>query len=506
MSDNQLNNKRIAKNTLLLYIRMAINMVVGLYTSRVVLQTLGVEDYGIYGVVGGIVAFLGFLNNTMAGATSRFLAFELGKGDGGKLKDTFVSSVWVHVLIAIIILILAETLGLWFFYNKLVIPEARIEAAFWVFQFSIAAAMISITQVPYNASVISHENMDVFAYVEIINVFLKLGIVFLLLIIPADKLITYSALFFIVSFGVAFYYRWYCVRHYEECRLSFSWKSKVVKKMLSFCAWDLYGTGCAVGKQQGINFLVNMFFGVTLNAGISIAATVNGSLSGFTRNILTAIKPPIIKSYAQNDIPSMQNLMILGIKSMVLLQACFSIPIILEADYILNLWLGTVPPYAVIFCQLMLSSTIVAASNGVLTTAIHATGNIRRLSFISGTIVFAQIPILYYIYKLGGEPYWAYLLGVLDVIILLVVNTSIIKRNIPSISSGIILRSMVSVLAVVMILALPSVGLLLVLPSSLLRLILTLSLYIVLVFAYSYIFVLPKSIKDKINSRLHISK
>lgn len=317
LKEIQSNNKRIARNTMMLYMRMGITMLVGLYTSRVALQVLGVSDYGIYGVVGGIVAFMGFLNGSMSGATSRFLTYELGRGTEGKLKETFVSAFWVHLIIAVIIFVLAETVGLWFLYNKLVIPDVRMDAAFWVYQFSVASAVLGITQVPYNASVISHEDMDLYAYIEIANVLLKLLIVYLLMVITIDKLILYAALYFAVSFGIAMYYRWYCIHYYEESHLTLTWDKEIVNKMLKFCGWDLYGNGCVVAKQQGINFLVNMFFGVTLNAGISIASVVSGTLSGFTSNITLALRPQIIKNYAQKDCIAMQNLMSQGIKYII---------------------------------------------------------------------------------------------------------------------------------------------------------------------------------------------
>lgn len=497
-SDIQSNNKRIARNTMMLYIRMGITMLVGLYTSRVVLQVLGVSDYGIYGVVGGIVAFMGFLNGSMSGATSRFLTYELGRGIEGKLKETFVSAFWVHLIIAVIIFVLAETVGLWFLYNKLVIPDVRMDAAFWVYQFSVASAVLGITQVPYNASVISHEDMDLYAYIEIANVLLKLLIVYLLMVITIDKLILYAALYFAVSFGIAMYYRWYCIHYYEESHLTLTWDKEIVNKMLKFCGWDLYGNGCVVAKQQGINFLVNMFFGVTLNAGISIASVVSGTLSGFTSNITLALRPQIIKNYAQKDCIAMQNLMSQGIKYIILLQACCTIPFVLEADYVFHLWLDIVPPYAVLFCQWMFIASLFSASNGILIVAIHATGRIKYLSYISGSISVIQLPILYLLYLNGQNPAWAYILGVFGGTAMVVVNTFIAKYNISFLSVRRLFSSMITSLFIVGILTIPFVFIQQQFNSSIWRVVGITSGYILSIGIITFLFVLPHNVRAKI--------
>lgn len=482
----------------MLYMRMGITMLVGLYTSRVALQVLGVSDYGIYGVVGGIVVFMGFLNGAMSGATSRFLTYELGRGIEGKLKETFVSAFWVHLIIAVIIFVLAETVGLWFLYNKLVIPDVRMDAAFWVYQFSVASAVLGITQVPYNASVISHEDMDLYAYIEIANVLLKLLIVYLLMVITIDKLILYAALYFAVSFGIAMYYRWYCIHYYEDSHLTLTWDKEIVNKMLKFCGWDLYGNGCVVAKQQGINFLVNMFFGVTLNAGISIASVVSGTLSGFTSNITLALRPQIIKNYAQKDCIAMQNLMSQGIKYIILLQACCTIPFVLEADYVFHLWLDIVPPYAVLFCQWMFIASLFSASNGILIVAIHATGRIKYLSYISGSISVIQLPILYLLYLNGQNPAWAYILGVFGGTAMVVVNTFIAKYNISSLSVRRLFSSMITSLFIVGILTIPFVFIQQQFNSSIWRVVGITSGYILSIGIITFLFVLPHNVRAKI--------
>lgn len=430
MPQTDSNNKNIAKNTMMLYIRMGISLVVGLFTTRVILEALGVDDYGIYGLVGGIVVFMSFINGAMSSATSRFLTYELGRETGSKLKETFISAFWIHAIIAGIIFILAETIGLWFLYNQLVIPHDRMQAAFWVYQFSILSAVVGITQVPYNASVISHEDMNIFAYAEIINSLLKLGIAYLILICPFDKLISYAFLIFAESFGIAMFYRIFCIRHYSECHIRLIIDKKNAKEMLSFCSWDLYGNLCVVGKDQGLSFLINMFFGVALNASSSIAVTVSGTLSGFTSNITMAIRPQIIKRYAAEKIQSMFSLLNNAIKYNILLQACICVPFIFECNYILSLWLVSVPPFAVVFCQIMLVTTILRTTCMILNIAIQATGKIRQLSFISGSISLIQLPIIYVILKFGGGPEWCYLMSIIGLIVVVLIDVEILKHNI----------------------------------------------------------------------------
>ena len=302
------NNQRIAKNTAYLYIRMFISMSVSLYTSRVILQTLGVEDYGIYNVVGGVVAMFGFINATMSSATSRFLTFELGKGTTDRLKETFNSSFWVHVIIAVIIFLLSESVGLWFLISKMTLPEGREIAAHIVYQLSILSTIISITQVPYNATLIAHEKMDIYAYVEMVNVFLRLLILYILVIVDFDKLILYGILTMAISTGIALFYRFYCVRHYPECRIRFGAKKEIVKPMLSFSGWDFYGNMTVTARTQGVSMLLNVFFGPVMNAAAGISASVQNAVMAFAGNVNTAVRPQIIKYYAVGEYKKMESL------------------------------------------------------------------------------------------------------------------------------------------------------------------------------------------------------
>lgn len=400
MTNTAENNKRIAKNTLLLYFRMLISVIVGLYTSRVVLNTLGVEDYGIYNVVGGIVAMFSFLNTSMSGATSRFLTYEMGKSISNQLNATFNSAMIIHIGIAIIILIIAETIGLWFLQNKLVIPEERMFAAHIVYQFSILSMTINVTQVPYNASIIAHEKMGVYAYVELLNVSLKLGIVFILLIGSFDKLILYAILIFIVTTIIAITYRIYCKKHFKECHINWKLHSNIIKPMISFSCWDLYGNMTVSIRQQGLTMLLNMFYGPILNAANGIAMNVHGIILGFANNVITAFRPQIIKQYAENNIQNMSTLVVNATKFTLCLYLLIAIPLFIEIDYVLKLWLKTVPEHTTFFLRIILICSFFKLGSNIINIPIHATGKIKKLSFISGSFFLLSIPILYILMKL----------------------------------------------------------------------------------------------------------
>lgn len=428
------NSKRIAKNALMLYVRMFLSMIVGLYTSRVVLNTLGVEDYGIYGVVGGVVSMMGFLNASMSGATSRFITFELGKGNTQQLKDTFSSAMIVHIGIAMVVFIVAETIGLWFLNNKLVIPENRMYAANWVYQLSIFSAMLGITQVPYNACIIAHERMGIYAYIEILNVSLKLLIVYLLLIGNFDKLILYAILTLAVSVIVIMTYRIYCIRNFSECHFHWIWDKKILKPLLSFSGWDLYGNISVTVRLQGTNFLINMFFGVILNTASSITSTIVGVITGLATNISNAFRPVIIKYYAAKQFYNMQDAMTNNAVFMLLIMGIPSIPLLIDTSFYINLWLETVPTYTDIFCRILIGTTLFGLINSVIVTGIHATGHVSLLSFISGSVYLLNIPTTYLIFKQNHAPEAAYFIQSISTIIVLVINSFIIKNLIPQLS------------------------------------------------------------------------
>lgn len=497
------NNKRIAKNTLALYFRMGISIIVGLYTSRIVLQTLGVEDFGNYGIVGSVVSMMSFLNASMSGATSRFLTFELGKGDKSRLSATFSSAMIVHIIIALIVFVIAETIGLWFLCNKLVIPEARMDAAHLVFQLSIFTAMVGITQVPYNAIIISNEKMDIYAYMEILNVALKLLIVYLLVIGNFDKLILYAALNGAVSVLMAFLYRLYCIRKFSEAHVHLSEiKKDIIKPMLTFSMWDLYGNCSVTIKSQGDNFLINMFFGVVYNAAANLAGVVFGAVMGFTGAIIQAFRPHLIKLYAQNKIKELQSAAANAIKYSLLLMSLLVVPLLIETNYVFKLWLETVPAYAISFCRLVLISGAFGILNMIFNSLIHATGRIKHLSIITGSLFWIQVPIIYLLFKWGADVTVCYWVSIGGVLCILCSNLQIVKKNIPSIS----IRFFILNILVALIVILPIASLTYFIQSKFEegfnRLLLISLFYITITCITTYRFILDLETRSKIRSKL----
>lgn len=411
------NNKRILKNTIMLYLRMIVNMIITLYTARVVLQTLGVVDYGIYGVIGGVLSMFSFFNSSMSGATSRFLTFELGRGDHERLNKTFSTAFIIHCGIAILVAVLCESIGIWFIENKLVIPEDRMTAAMWVFQFSILSMFVSVTQVPYNASIFSHERMDVYAYVEIAHSVLKLLIVYLLVIGEYDKLILYAFLQFAVTLGIALYYRFYCTRSFKECKIYWIWEKPLLRQMLGFSGWDLYGQISVMARTQGVNMLMNMFFGPIMNAATDIATKVQHIVMQLSTNVSIASRPQIVKMYSQSEENGMVDLMRNGARITFVLMMLFCVPLITEIQYILKFWLGDYPEHADVICILTLMWNLVVAMNITVNYGVQATGKVKFVSFASGSLFLMVIPITYFLFMMGC-PYWIpYLINVISVII-----------------------------------------------------------------------------------------
>lgn len=502
MQDTTSNNKRIAKNTIMLYIRMFISMLVGLYTSRVVLATLGVEDYGIYGVVGGVVAMMGFLNASMSGATSRFLTFELGRGDKDRLAKTFSSALIVHIAIAIIVFILAETVGLWFLCNKLNIPEGRMEAAHWVYQFSILATMLSITQVPYNATIIAHEKMDVYAYMEILNVSLKLLIVYLLCIGNFDKLILYASLMLAVSILIMMVYRIYAIRHFPEAHFHWIWDKTYLRPLLSFSGWDLYGNACVIARQQGTNFLINIFYGVVFNAASGIATTVQGTISGLAFNIILAFRPQIIKQYAKGNVEDMSKLVGNAVCFTTILFGCMSIPLLLETHYIMKAWLGVIPEKSEIFCQILLIASFLGLLNNIWNTCIHATGKIKEISIFSGTFFLISLPIIYVVFQFKAPVESAYLVFILSIVFVNVSNLLIIKKEIPKLKLNFVFLNYIKVIIVLMASYYITSLFKAQMQETFIRLLVDCFICWIIIFASSFIFILNKKQKKSIISKI----
>lgn len=428
---SQSNNKQIAKNTLFLYLRMLLTTAVGLYTGRVVLNTLGVEDFGTYGLVGGVVAMFSFLNMAAGGATTRFLTYEMGRGEQGRLKDMFSTAFIVHAIIAVIVALLVGTIGLWFLWNKLVIPDGRMDAATIVLICSVISMAINVTQEPYNADLIAHEKFDVYAYVEFLNVGLKLLIVYLLTIGNFDKLILYAFLQLGVALTIALIYRIYCIRHFEESHLHWIWDKTLLKPMISYSGWDLFGTVSLTTKTQGTAFLINMFFGVAFNAASSVAATVEGTIAGLSTNLLAAFRPQIVKQYSSGNPFESVNLIYQAGKYSSILLALLAIPFISEMDYIMVLWLKNPPEYAAVFCRIMFISGIINMSSMAVFYGVGAYGKMGPVSIWSSVANFAQLLVLWLCYRLSAPVETAYTLGIAFTFISLSIRGIALQKYVP---------------------------------------------------------------------------
>lgn len=434
MNEITANNKRIAKNTLLLYIRMLLTIIVGLYTSRVVLNTLGVNDYGIYNVVGGIVAMLAFLNSAMAAASQRFISFELGTQNYKNLKKVFSTSVTIHIAIAGIIFIIAETVGLWFINTHMNIAPERMTATNWVYQCSILTFMIAIISVPYNACIVAHEHMKAFAYISIVEAVLKLIIVYLLLILSTDKLITYAILILAISLIIRVIYGIYCKRNFEECTYQFSFDKKLFNEMFAFAGWSIIGNLGFSLKDQGANIVLNIFCGTAINAARGIALQVNGIISSFSGNFTMALNPQITKQYAAGNIQESMQLVYTGCRYSFYLLSIISIPFMVNLDYLLSLWLGVVPPYTTEFLFLAIVAALINSMSSPLVTAMQATGRIQAFQITICIIMLCEIPLAFITLKLGYTPYMAMIPTIIVVTIGLFARFILLKRLIKSYS------------------------------------------------------------------------
>lgn len=428
MSSESANNKRVMKNTLVLYVRMFFTMAIGFYMSRVILASLGVEDYGIYNVVGGVTAMFSFLNSSLSGATSRFLTYELGTGNISNMKATFSAAYTIHILLALLIFIICETIGLWLLEYKLVIPESRMNAARILYQLSIITVMVSIIQVPFNALIIAHEKMNAYAYLSIIDMVLKLIVVLSLDYIPFDKLIIYGVLFFIVGNFMRLMNRWYAKKHFEECEIAISKDKERILPMLKFSGWDLYGNLSTMARTQGVNILQNMFFGPLVNAAAGVSGYVMGAVLGFSGNFITAIRPQIIKLYAQQKIEEMQRLIERGSRMAFFLLFFVSFPCFIELPFVLNLWLEEVPEYTEEFIKLYMIWNWSVVLFFPLSAVIHATGNVKRISLLNGTIYLLVVPITYVLFKFTNcSPLVPYILNAFFGLIGCFINLQTVK-------------------------------------------------------------------------------
>lgn len=402
MSAYEGNNKRIARNTLLLYVRMGVSMLVSLYTARIVLGTLGEVDYGVFNVVTGCVAIFAFLNGALSGSTSRFLTFELGRGDHEQLKRTFSATIFIHLALAIAIVILSETVGLWLLMNKLVIPVERMAAAHWAYQVGIISMAISIIQVPYGAVIIAHEKMDFYAYMSIFDVGARLLLAFLIQVIGGDKMIIWAIMNMIIGTLYATFYIIYCKNQFIETRNIKIQKDKpLYKQLFSYSWWDLIGNISGMLQGQGINILLNMFFGPIMNTARAISYQVQGALTQFANNFMLASRPQIIKLYAADKIDEMMRLVYLSSCMAFYLSFVLTLPLCLELRYVLNLWLGEYPAETIPFTMLILVNSLIVNIKSSRVAAIHATGHIKLTNITVGVILCSIFPIAYVLLRMG---------------------------------------------------------------------------------------------------------
>lgn len=404
MSKTSENNKRIAKNTLLLYFRMLFMMVVSLYTSRVVLNALGIEDFGIYNVVGGVVAMFSVLSGSLSSAISRFITYELGKDNIQNLKSIFSSAITIQIGLGIIIVFFAETIGVWFLNAKMNISLERMIAANWVLQFSIITFVINLISVPYNAVIIAHEKMSAFAYISIFEALSKLLIAYLLTISPIDKMIFYAILMCVVSVTIRFIYGSYCKRHFEECHFHFVWDKHLLKQMFGFAGWNFIGASSAILRDQGGNIIINLFCGPIVNAARGIAFQVNSAIQGFVTNFMVALNPQITKSYAVGDYSYMMSLIYQGARLSFYMLLILSLPVLINTHYILTLWLKNVPEHTVLFVRLVLIFAMSESISGPLITAMLATGKIRNYQIVVGGLQMLNLPLSYILLRSGAIP------------------------------------------------------------------------------------------------------
>lgn len=381
---------------------MLFMLIVSLYTSRVVLNTLGVIDYGIFNVVGGVIAMLGFLTGSLAGASSRFITFDLGQGDIDNMKRTFGNIKSIHYILAGVILFLGETVGLWFMTTKLQIPLERTTAAFWVYQFSIFSSIMAVISVPYNSTIIAHEKMSAFAFITLADVILKLLIVYFLNVISYDKLIIYAFLIFCIQLFDQIVYIFYCSKHFEETKSKCCYDKTLFREIFIYAGWTMNGNLAVVGYTQGLNVLLNMFFGPAVNTARGIAVQVQGVCQQFCGNFQMALNPQLTKSYAKGDITSMHSLLIKSSKFSFYILYIIAVPLMFEANLVLKLWLGIVPEHTVYFLRLILVVGLLYTIANPIIVSVHATGKLKKFQIIEGTMLLMIVPIAYFLLKVFG--------------------------------------------------------------------------------------------------------
>ncbi len=414
----------------MLFFRMALLMIVTLYTSRVILKVLGVEDYGIYSAVGGFVTMFAIISGSLSAAISRFLTFELGKGTEARIREVFSTSVIIQLFIALIVLILSETIGVWFINTQMTIPSERLYAANWVFQFSIITFVVNLISVPYNATIVAHEHMEAFAFFSILESLLRLLISYMIFISPIDNLIFYSCLMCLSSVLMRLIYGIYCHKRFPDSKFCWILDKPLLREMFSFAGWNFIGAGAGILRNQGVNILLNIFCGPLVNAARGIAMQVTSAVQQFTNSFTTALKPQITKSYASGNKEYAFSLVFKGAKLSYILLLLLSLPIILESHTILQIWLGVVPDYSVTFVQLVLIYGLAESISYTMITLMLATGNIRNYQILVGGCQMLNFPLSYFLLKYGFPPECTFVVSIIVAFVCMFLRLIMLKRMI----------------------------------------------------------------------------
>ena len=484
----------IMKNTLTLYVRMFFVIIVNLFTSRVILEVLGVDDYGIYNVVGGIVVLFTFLNTTMSSSTSRFITFELGRKDLIEVNKVFNTALTIHIVIALIILLIAETIGLWFLENRLNISEDRMFAARIVYQLSILVCMVSVIQVPYQASIIANEKMDIYAIISVVDVVFKLLILYLVNICAGDSLILYALFLFVVVCLTFIFYIFYCISYLSGCKFNFLYDNLKAKPMLSFSGWDLYGNSSALVTSQGISFLLNIFGGVAINSGIN----------AFSNNFLLAVRPQIVKRYANREYMSLMELVYNSAKYSYFLLLLIAVPFFFEVDFILKIWLVRVPEYLNVFCKIFIIKSLFAVCcSSVLTMLVHAIGRMKEFSFYRGTIILLTLPVSYLVLRFYAIPSLPIIINAIMDIIASLYTILLVKQLFNEFSIALYVKKVILPCFIVTLISLGSVYVInQIISQSLLRLILGFVFNFSIIAFLLYFFILDINTKTLVNTKV----
>ena len=425
------NNKRIVRNTVYLYVRMLVMTALGFVTTRVVLEKLGASDYGIYSLLGGFVGMFTVLNSILNTGSSRFIALALGKKGIILQKKTFSTAFVIHLVIAVVVLILLESFGLWYINTNLKIDANRMEAANWVFQFSVISVVLAISQTPFTASVTAHEKFNIYATMSIFDTVAKLLILYLLIILPGDKLVVYASLLFGISFLEICIYRTYCIKKFKECSMRLSIDKSLLKEMSQFAGWSTLGHVITVVNNQGINIFLNLFFNTVMNAARGLASTVSFMIGNFITGFMTAAQPQLVKFYGEGDMEKFNRLIFNITQYSLFLIAIVMGPVLLEIDYVVDLWLnGNVPPYTTTFVKITMILTLVYRSNSMVETGIQASGYVKLLNLASVPIYLIVLPIVYFSLKMGWGPVVAIWLANIAPVVAFLINLVIIQRTI----------------------------------------------------------------------------